>query len=141
MTTRPQRKPVAKRSGAKMTLDQMLARREREDAMLRKELAKIEDEIADLDERAASIRLALGIEQEISADPAAVIVTPVTNGTLAEAGFPDLAEAREESTEQSVNTPKFARQRKCADCGAYVPGPNERGDCPRCGAGPFEDAR
>lgn len=39
---------------------------------------------------------------------------------------------------EAVNSHAY---KKCADCGALVPGPNARGDCPACFAGPFEEAR
>ena len=32
----------------------------------------------------------------------------------------------------------YAPRIKCLDCGAYVDGPDPKGECPRCHASPFE---
>lgn len=100
-------------------LTQIAKRRQQEEATLRKELATVEAQIQTLSLRRDLIASLLGSSS--STRPATS-----TNGSIE----PSSGDAE----------PKL-KLIKCADCGAIVPGPNARGDCPACGAGPFEEAR
>lgn len=85
-----------------------------EQATLEKELARLDREIETLSARRNIVLSLLGLTvptRQVS----------LTNNGQSETDNSDL--------------------RKCADCGTLVPGPDVRGDCPACHAGPFEEVR
>ena len=92
----------------------MKARKE-QDRVLRARLKHIDGEISILMNEHDKICDVLGIERAGNEPPP-----------------PPAREAREDPEQQHEYT--------CADCGSHA-GPNAKGDCATCGAGPFEQVR
>lgn len=55
-------------------------------------------------------------------------------------GLASKEDASDDHSQISNGMQAQAYEFTCADCGSHA-GPNSRGDCAKCGAGPFEQAR
>jgi hypothetical protein len=110
-------------SKAKRTdpLAQIAKRRQQEEALLRKELTTVEAQIQTLSLRRDLIASLLG--------------------TSSSSSTRQVQSLRPDTEPLSTTSPDEPKLVKCADCSTLVPGPNGRGDCPACGAGPFEEAK
>lgn len=95
-------------------LAEIARRRAQEQALLEKELARLDAQISSLSLRRQLVLSLLGLSSTSTATSPSNPTEPSQDGE---------------------------RLKKCADCGTLVPGPNDRGDCPACHAGPFEEAR
>lgn len=122
-----------KRIRAKPSADDVVAaivkRRAAEEKVLRKRREDLDKQINDLIDEYDTISELLG--EDPRGQPAA---EPHVEGTHID--LPEHIKAA-----LAAGSPIIpAGKRRCADCNALVDAPNARGDCPACGAGPFEEA-
>lgn len=117
---RPLRKLRAKPLDGVNLTDVIKARKE-QDRVLHARLKQIDSEIKTLMTEHEKISMVLGIDPNSPADD------PPSSPTGNAFGL---------SEEELRDVGGY----KCADCGSAA-GPNARGDCASCGAGPFEQAR
>jgi hypothetical protein len=107
-----QRQPRAKPLDGVSLVEVMKARKE-QDRVLKARLKQIDKEISALMNEHDEICDVLGIERSSN-------------------------EPQAEQQRDEPDTPRY--EYTCADCGSHA-GPNVKGDCATCGAGPFEQAR
>lgn len=129
--------PPPKRTRAKPSADDVVAaivkRRASEEKLLRKRREDLDKQINDLIDEYDTISELLG--EDPRGQPAAEQGEPRVEGT-----YIDLPEHVKIAL--ASNSPIIpAGKKRCADCNALVDALNARGDCPACGAGPFEEAK